>query len=396
LLGVATFALATSLSSSRFPAFVGLLGVIIIASGIPRRRTLGAIASYLAGYFVGVLVASVSATATSVTDRAVSAGTAGRLDGWLYGFDAFLERPIAGWGLGRFRPAVQGRWSPEFTALHARDETTAIWFDAHNVVVEIAVTLGIIGIIAATVFAVLAARRSHGPLAAFAAVLAATWLLEPVSYSTLPLVLIAIGASSVKQVEMVDGEQGAQTPGSEEPADGADRSRSGRAQPAARIAVLLGVLIGSGVLLASVQLREAARPSATYGELESAAGWLPWDPTAAEVVSSVYLSGGVSRTQTELSAVWMRRAVDRLPDRPYYRNGLAFIELLLADYDAAEHELRTALDLQPWNIRSNELMATLGRLSEQDRLIGEGCTALATMAIPSSECTGEYAVSKTG
>lgn len=72
------------------------------------------------------------------------ASTQNRLIVWKVGWQAFLERPLIGWGWENFYAAFNAHVDPRI----ARDIGSRPWYDrAHNTVVELAVTTGILGII---------------------------------------------------------------------------------------------------------------------------------------------------------------------------------------------------------------------------------------------------------
>ena len=101
---------------------------------------------------------------SSAADRLTVGGIWPRVRVWSYGWRAFLDRPITGYGLGRYRPATQRFYSPEFARREASDDLIQTWFDPHNVVVQVAVSLGVVGLVLFAWFLVSAARRSRGPL----------------------------------------------------------------------------------------------------------------------------------------------------------------------------------------------------------------------------------------
>lgn len=64
---------------------------------------------------------------------------------WGTGWQAFLERPLLGWGWENFNAAFNQNFNPAI----ARDVGSQPWYDrAHNVIVEVAVATGILGLLA--------------------------------------------------------------------------------------------------------------------------------------------------------------------------------------------------------------------------------------------------------
>ncbi len=93
--------------------------------------------------------------ATRYRDSGKATSSGGRFPTWRAATDAVIETPFFGWGLGRFRFAVQGRLSVEDMAVL----NGASFFDAHNVVVGLAVAVGVPGLIVFAGFSWTTARR---------------------------------------------------------------------------------------------------------------------------------------------------------------------------------------------------------------------------------------------
>ncbi len=311
---------------------------------------------YLGGFAASVLATALFLPGESATDRAATAGAAGRLDAWGYGLRAVFDRPVLGWGPGRFRAAVQGRFSAGFTAANARDEVTQIWWDAHNIVVNTAVTLGIVGVGMAAIFGFLVVARARGPLAWFAGTVASSWLLQPAGLATLPLVLFCLGAASVSTAPTQSGLA----------SDG--EGRSARTQ-VARVGLLLGLAGALLVVLADVHVKVAAE-SGSADEVAAAARHLPWDPVVADLASEAYLVYGSGPTALDQATIWADKAVDRERDRPYYLNRLAALQLAANELETARHTLDTALAEQPWNVTSWTLLGVVAERTDDDELGG--------------------------
>ena len=99
------------------------------------------------------------------SDGFAGGGISWRIDAWEAGAEAWIERPITGWGVGNFRQAVQGSVGAGF-------EQEAPRFDAHNLFVELLATIGLPGLLLFTAFGVFVARSARGPLAIAAVTLA--------------------------------------------------------------------------------------------------------------------------------------------------------------------------------------------------------------------------------
>lgn len=354
---IVLFAGCANLSGSRFPIAVGLVvGVVVLA----LDRDLKSIVAWLATYVGAVLVSSWGVSlipgTESAADRAGSEA-AGRMDAWRYAWSSFLDRPITGWGPLGFRGAVQGRFTPDFTAHHAANELSQIWWDAHNIVVGVAVSYGVVGLILLGWFAVLAIRHARGPLAVFVSVVSLTWLLEPAGIATFPLVMLCLGvAMSTATV----------------------REHAAVGAALGRIMMLLGGVLAMLYLLTDIRLHSAmeqGKPDA----VASAASWAPWDSVAANTAAAAYANFDGSEPALRSSLVWMERARARQPDFPFYSNKIAQLNLMLGDTAAARDAVDTALELQPWNVTSLQLKYVVAKFSDDQLLMEETKEQLCTL-----------------
>ena len=188
------FGIAIALSGSR----VALGSVVLIgafAMFVRRnRRALMSVLGVLVGVAIGTVITSTVGSGLSAVSR-VSSGNAGdRRETWSYALDAFRERPLQGWGLGQFRMVVQNRITVDLaqTLGPGRDQTL---FDAHNIVIGVAVSLGLVGIVGLVFLLVLLIRQARGGLAVGACGLALSWLLQPMGLATFPIAMLLFGAS---------------------------------------------------------------------------------------------------------------------------------------------------------------------------------------------------------
>jgi hypothetical protein len=193
--GVAAF--GAQISGSRVALFGGgLLFVVALAVTRPPLRK----AATLAGSaLAGVVVSAVFLTQDdSSTERLTSesAGFVFRADVWRHGVDAWTQRPLIGWGAGRFQEAMAGQLTLADKRGGAPDTLYQLYFDAHNLFVEHLTTTGFVGLGLLIAFVVVAVRRTRGPLVWLAAGIGITWLLEPVSVAVAPVALLALGAAA--------------------------------------------------------------------------------------------------------------------------------------------------------------------------------------------------------
>ena len=115
---------------------------------------------------------------------------------WRYGWKAFLDRPLTGYGLGRFRPAVQRFFDADFVRVNQSDDMLEAWFESHNIIVQMTVALGHRRRGARSLrsspaqFATRGDRCCGRPVPSLS-----TWLLQPARLVTFPLVALLLGAS---------------------------------------------------------------------------------------------------------------------------------------------------------------------------------------------------------
>ncbi len=81
-------------------------------------------------------------------------------------------------------------------ALARKLEVGTYFADAHDVFIEVAVTTGILGLVAFLAFGLLALRNARGPLLGFAVLAIAVELVEPLNVGVTPLIFLALGAAA--------------------------------------------------------------------------------------------------------------------------------------------------------------------------------------------------------
>ena len=323
---VALLAGAAQLSGGR--SALGLT-VLVLAAAVRRagwRRAL----VVLAASTLGMIAASAWAADAAVTasDRTVGAPTR-QLDVrgglWRMGAEATLERPILGWGPGRYLEATGPRMTAEVSEGGVNGAS-----DAHNWVVEYATTTGLLGLGLLGAWLVASVRRRTGPLLGFAGVAALFTLFEPQSVSLTPLALLALGASYRP-------------------------SRAGTdAPPAAgwRVAGAVGLaasVVAAGVLLlGEVRLREATLDTSPerYGR---AAALLPAWPEVSQAGSRIEAYHGLHDGAHARQAVALaRQATRRDPTSAEAWANLSSLELKWGSDAAARRAAERALDRNPW------------------------------------------------
>jgi O-antigen ligase len=342
---VVALAGAVALSGSRFGLGLALVAAAAAVVRLGWRPGLVAAALVAAGLLLGTAVGAVGLGGTTTVERAGQAPASGvrpRLDTWRSGLPAIGQRPLLGWGPSGFLVATSSRR----TLAVARDEgPDRIFGDAHNLVVEYAVTTGIPGLALllgwlATAFA--AARRrgaDAAPLAGFAAFTLALMLVEPLYVGVTPVAFLALGAAAAA--------------GSTEPpaldADASQRRRAGRV--AAGILGAAAVTTTAVLTTGLVDLRRADLaddPAAA----RTAATLLPsWSEPAAQVARLDAFAAITGHGGAGVDALrWWATAAhqDQADPGPWNDWGGALI--VAAQPAAAKVAFAHALQRNPWSL----------------------------------------------
>jgi hypothetical protein len=321
------FCTAVNMSGSR--AGLGALAVVALwqCATMPRRRGLAVLAVTVASIVGSQLALQASGSERSASTRtAVLEGSDGRSDVWGFGLDATLDAPLFGEGPGRFRAAIQDQYTPGVVRANGGMEA---WADAHNIVIQMGATTGVVGLVLFGAFLVLALRRARGPHRAIFVAILLTWMLQPWSLSTAPIAFFALG------VAMQDRPEG---------------SPPGRAaRRVAAVAVSLGIAASAYYAWADVRLASAFE-SATSHDIERAAARLPDDAVVAELLAQVaVLEWMTEGTGDERLAALIERPTEIEPDRSRWWVKLAARRLLLGDVDGARAAFVRAESLQEWD-----------------------------------------------
>lgn len=311
-----------SLSGSRVALAAALLVLVGSAIGKEPRRAAVVFGSLIGGLVLAELF-SWAVYVENSFDRTVRIGADGRTEVWKYGWQAFLERPVLGWGPDLFRTAIEARLSDEFVRTYDVPGVQP-WSDPHNVVVGLATGSGLMGIAAFAFFLFVVIRRTRGDLAACGLAISLTWLFQPLVIVTAPIAALLLGLSATR----IEG-------------DGSPRDRS-------RIA---HGLLATGLIAASVVAFIDLRIQAADSVTEEAESW-NWywrDPRVANRISDRFaaatLSGDADYAAQALE--WAGRATRYQPERAIWWAELAHLQLVFGDRDGAEDSARAALERQP-------------------------------------------------
>jgi O-antigen ligase len=364
-LPVLALGVATSLSGSRV-AFLAAIVTLLAQVVVVRRREVWAACALAGAALVGGVVLDRTAgagrnAASRLGETSEIASGDGRFTVWRYGFDAWLDRPIVGHGFGRFRPAVQGKFSPTFVREHAADELVQPWFDAHNVGIGVLVATGVVGVVLFMAWVIVWGRSVRGPLLWVLVPIALHWLLQPVSLFTLPLAMLLFGAA------------GPPDAGEEPNVDSWVRS-----------AVLVGVLAGLSLLTVDALFQRAVERG-DVGGMDAIASLAGDDPILADVVAQFYAFDGSEPDGVQAGIEWRERAALTEPDRPLWWSRLADVQRRAGRYAAAESSLDRAFALQPYNQRTQLVEILLALDAEDEERLDQALDVACQLG--QSDCT---------
>jgi tetratricopeptide (TPR) repeat protein len=154
----------------------------------------------IAGVVVGGLLVPSSSPAISTGSERIASGGGftARTEMWRVSADAVRERPLLGRGPGSFQAATTPIRTLEFVDAEGEGR---YFFDAHNLIVEYAVTTGLVGALLLLAWLALELLRLdiRSPLAGFALVTLVIHLVQPQTAVITPLAMLALGAAGASR-----------------------------------------------------------------------------------------------------------------------------------------------------------------------------------------------------
>ena len=327
--GSFAFSAGVAFSGSR----VALLAVVVLAfyclARCKRVWALAGAVAAAAGTLAGSLVVRTFGSGRdSVSRLGESTGSGERFPTWRVALDAFIEQPVFGWGIGRFRYATQGRLGAEDIA----PLDGGSFFDAHNVVVGLAVAVGVPGLICFAGFAWSTVRRVNPGVGAAAAAIVVTWTLQPLSLTTTPLVFALLGVWNESSTSSLTG----QTPW--------DRR-------ILRTAVGVGLSLAATLGAVDFSFNSAVEANDTERLLALEPLYLN-DPVVSNIVAQSLFNEVVDEASTEELFDALQRSIDADPTRERWWYERARYEGYFGDPDAALASAQQALALEPFERRS--------------------------------------------
>jgi O-antigen ligase len=313
------------------------------------RRSLSFGGFTVGGIVVGSILAKVRGGLGAI-GRATSS-TAGETFGqrfgvWKAAVHALPNHLILGAGPDQFQAAT-ARYFP-FSFAQSNGEVS--FTDAHNLALELLVTVGIVGTAFFVGWLVLSLLHRQGPLLGFGIVLLAVELFEPLNLVITPLAFLAFGAAALRH------DQVERDPSQKARGDLPSPDRVPRWVLVASITMALLALIPAVVLLVGDAAYErglsleAAKQPATLGSAKLANSILaPW-PEPANLLSEIYFDSYLAGNLTQFSTArdWEEVAIDRNPTDPALYQFMAEMDTAQGDLVAVQKNARLALTYAPW------------------------------------------------
>lgn len=249
-----------------------------------------------------------------------------RLGTWAAGAEAWVNRPIVGYG-----PSMYGAATLHLRPLsvvHA-DSTPTLYNDAHNAVVEVAVTTGLLGLFAFAFWIVAATRHATGALGLFAAIVGVAHLYQPIHIGTALPALLALGAAAAADVP-------------------ARLKRGGNIASGTLAAV--GVVLGAIFLFGAFRLNQARLDNDLEDAKAAAALLRPWaEPYNRESLIHQYdfVTGDPNAGPRALAA--LEKSTLREPHNPRIWHLLGNVALSHGEHEVARVAFLEALRLDPWS-----------------------------------------------
>jgi O-antigen ligase len=397
----ALVAFATALSGERLPV---LVAVVVVAwsiwalhrssgrglrDALSRTRAIVYGATSAVALLVGSIIPGPGSFATHLAGSTATETFGARFGAWLVGLHALVAQPVFGAGPSQFEAATV----PHYSVAFARTTAQRFFDDAHNMVVEVAVTTGVLGLLAFAAWVFFALRDRGGPLVVFAVAIGATELAEPLFVGLTSLAFLALGAAALRTESRRtrSGRDTAPTKGSTRRPKGAGPPGATSAKAAApgatgtpgfghaaprpvRIAsvVLATVATVAGLILIVgdvAQQRAATSPEPTKAAVAISDGntantLLPAWPTPAVTLAEAHYAIGTRGHSGATQAVhWSKIAVQRDPTQSTYWYYLAAYQFAAGNDAGARAAAHSALAVNPVYTTPLNLLADMAYLN---------------------------------
>jgi O-antigen ligase len=358
--GMFLFATALGLSGSRVALAAALAASAPAAWRLRHdlRQTASIPIALIAGQFASVALANFGDGRSSTDRLGETSSSEGRIDHWVAAWDAFLERPIAGFGPNRFRAAVQEHVDASYFRAAGSDADVLV--DAHNVVIGTTISVGVVGLVLFGAFAVWTIRRVRGPMAWAALAIVITWFLQPANIVTTAILMTFVGAATV--------------PRDREP----DVRLVDRVAPAAVIGglVVVGLILAAPIAIADVEL-ERATSRTDADAIAAVGGFHSRDPIVTNLAAKIMWPDAADDAAREVRLFELvDLTIEYDDDRPEWWTEHAGYSGFFDRLDDVEPSVRRAIELQPTNARAWSILLRYARDTDDAALEAEAMAAL--------------------
>lgn len=365
---VVLMSVALEFSAERLalPVVALLIGYAIFSY---RMRGVAYSSLLATGYAMAYLSGS-SNVGTRVASGTSESTTGLRLQIWERGFEYAIRHPTLGIGPGQLRTALDSTATLAFTR-HLQSGRALT--DAHDVLVEVAVTTGLIGLgLFVTWLASAAQVSQRGAFFGFAVAMLAVELVDPLNVAILPLMLLALGAATACK-SRPDGLARAVTASDSDRPSG-KHPRHVAASLVTAVAVLAALGLGGTMVVGDTQLLAATHNQVgapfDLQPAENANALLPYWPESALGIAQVtayqaLASGLVPRSGLLSFRYWTAVAVSRDTRNPQLWTTLGNVDAELSDFRLARAEYLQALRCDAW---FTEALQGLGDIAVRQRL----------------------------
>jgi hypothetical protein len=380
-------ALELTLERVALPIALAIIVVSLVCYGLRRAAPFGLLT--LVGYGIGYVSAG-SGLGSRVASGTSTTTYGTRFNIWKLALEGMVHHPLVGVGPGEVISVIAPHLSASFAA-HLGPGTLPV--DSHDFIIEVAVTTGVLGLVAFFTWLGGAALKARGPFFACALAMLAVELIEPINVGVTPVALLALGvatvsingqpvglaalsrwlahprptsAGSVPVAGLPEGGTAHDGPAGHERSAG-----RGLARPSVLVTsvlVVAALFVGTTMLLGDHDLLTSYQDIAPQPKISSgldANRVLPYWPDSAVAVAQGYLFASNFNNSgsppLEHALAWYLTAARRDPADPDLRAHVATLDLQLGNREAAEREDLQALRLDPWTFLALESLGTIAR-----------------------------------